>query len=398
MADTSPNRVEELGKQFLRALDPLRVQSLAMVDGGADVLWLSAGAMGPDEHALLTKSLDAFTVERDRALIDRRLEDHRRAIFLAVRDPFGSCCGLVLALIEARGAGDANLNVGAHLQALLRRFSALLAPPLAQKGAPEAAAASAVAAAAGSAAAPPLAPTSATGSSATGSSATGAGGGALHARKYVRLQRGGSTRRYEVAAVDGDEDELAAVERVANWLERNRERQEQRPAVFTVIVGSAAIEDAGFLGRVKRVMQRHQLERGQLGLGLPASVWRGPAKALGRFLGECESIGCSVLLDDYSLRQDAVALLRFPAVRCLKVDAHLTAHATTDRVAHAELAAIVQAARVLGLHCVAKSVASPAAASWLAALGLDFADRVSDDRKAAPATKAEEPLALERAG
>ena len=170
------------------------------------------------------------------------------------------------------------------------------------------------------------------------------------------------------------------------------------PAVFTVIVGSAAIEDAGFLGRVKRVMQRHQLERGQLGLGLPASVWRGPAKALGRFLGECESIGCSVLLDDYSLRQDAVALLRFPAVRCLKVDAHLTAHATTDRVAHAELAAIVQAARVLGLHCVAKSVASPAAASWLAALGMDFADRVSDDRKAAPATKAEEPLALERAG
>ncbi|MFO1410259.1 MAG: EAL domain-containing protein [Steroidobacteraceae bacterium] len=382
-----------MGKQFLRALDPLRVQSLAMVDGGADVLWLSAGAMGPDEHTLLAKSLDAFTVERDRALIDRRLEDHRRAIFLAVRDPFGACCGLVLALIEARGASDANLNVGAHLQALLRRFSALLAPPLPQKLPSDAAAAAAAPAAA-------LAPgtgSSATGSSATGSSATGTGSG-LQARKYVRLQRGGSTRRYEVAAADGDEDELAAVERVATWLDRNRERQEQRPAVFTVIVGSAAIEDAGFLGRVKRVMQRHQLERGQLGLGLPASVWRGPAKTLGRFLGECEAIGCSVLLDDYTLRHDAVALLRFPAVRCLKVDAHLTAHATTDRVAHAELAAIVQAARVLGLHCVAKSVASPAAASWLAALGLDFADRVSDDRKAAPATKAEEPLALERAG
>ena len=137
MADSSPNRVEELGKQFLRALDPLRVQSLAMVDGGADVLWLSAGAMGPDEHALLAKSLDAFTVERDRTVIDRRLEDHRRAIFLAVRDPFGTCCGLVLALVEARGSGDAALNVGAHLQALLRRYSALLAPPLPQKSAAE---------------------------------------------------------------------------------------------------------------------------------------------------------------------------------------------------------------------------------------------------------------------
>lgn len=379
MADSSPNRVEELGKQFLRALDPLRVQSLAMVDGGADVLWLSAGAMGPDEHALLAKSLDAFTVERDRTVIDRRLEDHRRAIFLAVRDPFGTCCGLVLALVEARGSGDAALNVGAHLQALLRRYSALLAPPLPQKSAAETA--------------PGIAATGST----TVTSATGAGS-ALHARKYLRLQGGGSTRRYEVAAADADEDELSAIERVASWLARNRDRQAQRPAAFTVIIGAAALEDAAFTARVKASVQRHQLERGQLGLGLPGALWRAPERTLGRFLGECEAIGCSVLLDDYTLRQDAVALLRFPAVRCLKIDAQLTAHAMSDRVAHAELAAIVQAARVLGLHCVAKNVASPAAAKWLAALGMDFADRISDDRTAGPATKNAAPAALQQAG
>ncbi|MFO1265599.1 MAG: EAL domain-containing protein [Rubrivivax sp.] len=140
------------------------------------------------------------------------------------------------------------------------------------------------------------------------------------------------------------------------------------------------------------------MERGCLGFGLPAALWREPDKALGRFLGECEALGCGVLLDDYTLRHDAIALLRYPAVRCLKIDPHLTAHAMTDRVAHAELAAIVQAARVLGLHCVAKSVASQAAAKWLAAAGLDFADRISDDRRAGSTTKTGEALALEKVG
>ena len=373
MTAPGPNRVEELGKQFLRALDPMRVQSLAMIDGGAEVLWLSAGAMGPDEHALVGKSLDAFTVERDRAVIDRRLEDHRRALFFAARDPFGACCGLVLALVEARGGNEAPLNPGAHLQALLRRFSALLAPPLPQKATSE-----------------PVAPAAVPGSTGSGS--------AIHARKYLRLQAGGSTRRYEITASEAGEDDAATVERVAAWLARNRSRQEQQPAVFTVIIGAAAVADSAFTGRVRGILQRHPFERGCLGFGLPSAVWREPDAALGLFLGECEALGCGALLDDYTLRQDAIALLRYPAVRCLKIDPYLTANAMTDRVAHAELAAITQAARVLGLHCVAKSVASPAAAKWLAAAGLDFADRISGEKRAGSTTKTGEALALEQAG
>jgi EAL domain-containing protein (putative c-di-GMP-specific phosphodiesterase class I) len=227
--------------------------------------------------------------------------------------------------------------------------------------------------------------------------ATGTGG-ALHARKYVRLQAGGSTRRYEVSVAAAEEGELAVLERVAAWLTRQRERSEQQPAVFTVLLGAAAVEEATFPARAKGIVQRHQIGRGQIGFGLPAAAWREPGAALTRFLGECEAIGCGAVLDDYTLRADAIALLRFPAVRCLKVDAQLTAHAMSDRVAHAELAAIVQAARVLGLHCVAKNVASPAAARWLAALGMDFADRISEERSASATTRTGEALALERAG
>jgi len=370
MVESSPNRVEELGKQFLRALDPMRVHGLAMIDGAADVMWLSAGAMGPDEHALVAKSLDAFTVERERAVIDRRLEDNRRAIFFPARDPFGACCGLVLALVDARGSSDTPLTPGPHLQALLRRFSALLAPPLAQKPDAE------------EPASQPSAP----------------GGGAMHARKYTRLQSGGTTRRYEVAASATDDSDVVTVERVAAWLARNRSRYEQEPAIFTVVVAAATVEDTAFLSRVKAALQRNQIGRGRIGIGLPASAWREQPRALGRFLGECEAIGCSVTLEDFSLRHDAITLLRFPAVRCLKIDASLSAHAMTDRVVQAELAAIVQAARVLGLHCVAKGVPSTAVARWLAALGIDFADRLSDDRTTGATTKSGEILALDRAG
>jgi hypothetical protein len=371
MTESSPNRAEELGKQFLRALDPLRVQGLALVNGEADVVWLNAGAMGPDEHALVAHSLDAFTVERDRAVIDRRLEDYRRAIFLATRDPFGACCGLVFVLVDARGSGDAEFAPGAHVQALLRRFSAMLARPPVQK------------------------PDAEDAGPADHGGGTGAGG-PIHARKYARLQSGGTTRRYEVLS-GGAGDELT-IERVASWLARNRSRYEQQPATFTVMVAAAAIDNVAFLGRVKAALQRHGIERGRIGIGLPATAWREPARNLGRFLGECESIGCSVTLDDFSLRHDAVTLLRFPAIRCLKIDSSLSTHAMTDRVAQAELAAIVQAARVLGLHCVAKNVAAPPLAKWLAALGIDFVDRLSDGRSTGATTKTAEILALDRAG
>jgi hypothetical protein len=64
MAESSPNRVEELGKQFLRALDPMRVHGLAMIDGAADVLWLARVRWARTARAG-RQVADAFTVERD---------------------------------------------------------------------------------------------------------------------------------------------------------------------------------------------------------------------------------------------------------------------------------------------------------------------------------------------
>ena len=82
-------------------------------------------------------------------------------------------------------------------------------------------------------------------------------------------------------------------------------------------------------------------------------------------------------LDDFNLGSTGLNLLRSPAVKCLKLEPALIGAVVHDKFAHATLAAIVQAARVLGLYCVAKQVSSQSEAKWLAAAGIEFADGVS---------------------
>jgi hypothetical protein len=72
----------------------------------------------------------------------------------------------------------------------------------------------------------------------------------------------------------------------------------------------------------------------------------------------------------------------------------LTDHVLTDKFAHANVAAIAKAARVLGLYCVAKSVKTPDAARWLASAGVEFADRATRVRTSGATTRSGRALPL----
>jgi EAL domain-containing protein (putative c-di-GMP-specific phosphodiesterase class I) len=74
--------------------------------------------------------------------------------------------------------------------------------------------------------------------------------------------------------------------------------------------------------------------------------------------------------------------LRLPGLRMLKLAPALTESIRTDKVAQATIAAVVQAARVLGLHTVGKRAETPAESEWMTALGVDF---VQSRRVSAPA-------------
>ena len=83
-------------------------------------------------------------------------------------------------------------------------------------------------------------------------------------------------------------------------------------------------------------------------------------------------LGCPMVLDDFALRTECFDLLRLPGVRYIKLAPEITAKMRTDKVSQAAITAVVQMARVLGMHTVAKRTETPAEQEWLTALGVDF--------------------------
>ena len=65
-------------------------------------------------------------------------------------------------------------------------------------------------------------------------------------------------------------------------------------------------------------------------------------------------------------------MLRLPGVRYVKLASQITSNMRTDKISQAAITAIVQMARVLGMHTVAKRTETPAEHEWLTALGVDF--------------------------
>ncbi len=83
-------------------------------------------------------------------------------------------------------------------------------------------------------------------------------------------------------------------------------------------------------------------------------------------------LGCPLVLDDFALRTECFELLRLPGVRYLKLAPDITSKMRSDKVSQAAITAVVQMARVLGMHTVAKRTDTAAEQEWLTALGVDF--------------------------
>jgi hypothetical protein len=342
---------EDLGQQLLAQLAACRPQWLSLHDSEGETLWLSGGSIGPDEHSGVQSAFEVFTLEPRRMSVQRRLEDGRRALFLAARDPLGGCSGVVFAPIEF-GQPDEQRVLTPAVKALVQRFSMLLAPPLDMR--------------------PGAAPR---GESEAGESVVLPEGAPIHARSYTRLQQGGGTRRYEISIppVSAQHD-AAVIERVAEWVAQHRQRYIAKPASFTIAVSTAAALDPEFAQRVEQVLSQVEIHEGMLILLVPAAAWAQQPRRLEPLLDACERVHCYVMLDDFELKEAGLQLLRHKAIRMLKFRAELTSAAMDDRYSRALLSACLQIARVLGVHCVAKRVAGATASRWLANAGVDYVD------------------------
>ena len=129
-APSGPFTVEALGQQLREVLPTRRLQSISLCDHEANVLWLSEGALGPDEHSLVTEALALLAADTSLPCHEMGLEDGRLALFLPVRTPSGEPVGIAMILADRKSVGDDTLErmMAAPVRAIMQRLAVLLRP------------------------------------------------------------------------------------------------------------------------------------------------------------------------------------------------------------------------------------------------------------------------------
>jgi EAL domain-containing protein (putative c-di-GMP-specific phosphodiesterase class I) len=218
----------------------------------------------------------------------------------------------------------------------------------------------------------------------------------LFAQELIKLRSNGRTRRYEVLArsqrdahrnevpaafvadtargKDGAALDFMVMERLLAWLGQHGEAiWDSEPASFSVNVSIGAIEDATFLQRVEQLLTQHSVPAEYVGFELSEFACVQHKPAVQRFVETVENMGCFLVIDNFSMNSAVFELLGSKALRHVKLDPKLTVAAMKDKLPQALVVAILQACKVLGVHCVAKRVESQSSMQWLTAVGCDFA-------------------------
>jgi len=119
---------ESLGWQLRSALPPMRLNSVSLCDADGDVLWLSEGALGPDEHSAVVEAIGALTSDTSLPYFEFGMEDGRLAVFLAVRAPQGDLVGVAMILAEMKAVADGVIErlVTPQVRTILQKIAVLL--------------------------------------------------------------------------------------------------------------------------------------------------------------------------------------------------------------------------------------------------------------------------------
>jgi EAL domain-containing protein (putative c-di-GMP-specific phosphodiesterase class I) len=196
---------------------------------------------------------------------------------------------------------------------------------------------------------------------------------------FGKLRAGGQTRRFQVHARlagnvrDPAGQDALVLQRLMGWLASHRSAWNSQPTSFTLNLSIATLEDERFAQRLAAALHSHGIAGDTFGFEIAEPLCTQRRAQVERFIGQCEKVGAWIVIDDFSLDSQVLALLRSKAVRVVKIDSKLTSSALKDKLCQAVVVATVQAAKVLGIHCAAKKVDSQAALQWLTAIGCDFA-------------------------
>jgi EAL domain-containing protein (putative c-di-GMP-specific phosphodiesterase class I) len=216
----------------------------------------------------------------------------------------------------------------------------------------------------------------------------------LYVQHLVPLSKGSQLKRYEVLLRSGSEDApnsapqamlKAAVENglgsmidrrvvteLIGWLIRHPDSWQTNEVMFSVNLTTTALHDEHFIKFIELCLAKSSLPKGTIAFEIDAPTALTLADKISDVATALHRLGCPLVLDDFSLRTECFDLLRLPGVRYLKLASDLTSKMRSDKVSQAAITAVVQMARVLGMHTVAKRTDTAAEQEWLTALGVDF--------------------------
>jgi len=217
---------------------------------------------------------------------------------------------------------------------------------------------------------------------------------ALHVQRLVPLTKGSQLKRYEVllrsksdaapnsaphamlkAAVEnglGSMIDRRVVTELIGFLVRHPDVWKSTAVMFSVNLTTTAIHDEHFLKFVELCLEKSSLPKGMIAFEVDTATAVKLAGKMAEVGAALHRLGCPLVLDDFAMKTECFALLRLPGVHYVKLAAEITAKMRTDKLSQAAITAVVQMARVLGMHTVAKRTETAAEQEWLTALGVDF--------------------------
>jgi len=228
------------------------------------------------------------------------------------------------------------------------------------------------------------------------SAADTAGDLMLAVQELIKLRSSGRTRRYEVLArsrrdaarnevppafiaetakgIEGAALDALVVERLLRWLgQHGEEIWDSEPASFSVNLSIGALEDATFTQRIGQWLKETDVPAEYIGFEITEFAGVQCRPQVQRFVDAVEKLGCFLVIDNFTFDSRVFELLGSKALRHVKIDPKITTAAMKDKLQQALVVAILQACKVLGVHCVAKRIESDASLKWLTAVGCDFA-------------------------
>ena len=218
----------------------------------------------------------------------------------------------------------------------------------------------------------------------------------LFVQELIKLRSSGRTRRYEVLArsqrdagrnevptafiaesakgQEGAALDALVLERLLQWLGTHGETiWDSEPASFSVNLSIGALEDARFPEKIGKWLEQYNVPAEHVGFEISEFACVQCRPAVQRFVEACERLGCFLVIDNFSFDSSMFEFLGSKALRHVKIDPKLTTAAMKEKLPQALVVAILQACKVLGVHCVAKRIDSQASLQWLTAVGCDFA-------------------------